>query len=106
MSINVRRSMGWLTAAQALDALGVRPQSLYASVSRKRIRAKPDPNDPRRSLYHEADVRRLARKRGGPRKVEEVAAGAIEWGEPVLPSAVSTVANGRLWYRGEDAVAL
>ena len=98
--------MGWLNAAQALQALGVRPQTLYASVSRKRIRAKADPGDPRRSLYHEADVRRLARRRVGPRKVEEVAAGAIEWGDPVLPSAVSTVAAGRLWYRGQDAVLL
>jgi citrate synthase len=106
MWINVRHAMGWLTAAQALDALGVRPQTLYASVSRKRIRAKADPQDPRRSLYHEADVRRLARRRVGPRKVEEVAAGAIEWGDPVLPSAMSTVAAGRLWYRGQDAALL
>ncbi len=98
--------MTWLTAAQALKALGVRPQTLYANVSRKRIRAKADPRDPRRSLYHEGDVRRLARKRAGPRRVEEVAAGAIEWGDPILPSALSTVAAGRLWYRGQDAVAL
>lgn len=98
--------MGWLRAAEAIDALGVRPQTLYANVSRKRIRAKPDPQDPRRSVYHEGDVRSLARKRRGPRRVEEVAAGAIEWGDPILPSALSTVAGGRLWYRGEDAVAL
>ena len=98
--------MGWMTASQALRTLEVRPQTLYANVSRKRIRAKADPKDPRRSLYHEGDVRRLARKRGGARKAEEVAAAAIEWGTPVLASAVSTVAGGRLWYRGEDAVLL
>lgn len=98
--------MGWMTATQALRTLEVRPQTLYANVSRKRIRAKADPKDPRRSLYHEGDVRRLARKRGGARKAEEVAAAAIEWGTPVLASAVSTVAGGRLWYRGEDAVLL
>jgi len=106
MSINVRHAMGWMTASQALRTLEVRPQTLYANVSRKRIRAKADPKDPRRSLYHEGDVRRLARKRGGARKAEEVAAAAIEWGTPVLASAVSTVAGGRLWYRGEDAVLL
>lgn len=98
--------MSWMTTAQALRTLGVRPQTLYANVSRKRIRAKADPMDPRRSLYHEGDVRRLARKRSGARKVEDVAAAAIEWGDPVLASAVSTVAAGRLWYRGEDAVLL
>src|SRR6185437_9506020 len=95
-----------MTASQALRTLGVRPQTLYANVSRKRIRAKADPKDPRRSLYHEDDVRRLARKRSGARKAQEVAAAAIEWGDPVLASAVSTVAGGRLWYRGQDAILL
>ena len=98
--------MGWLTATEALSVLGVRPQTLYANVSRRRIRARPDPEDPRRSLYHEADVRKLARGRSGARKAERVAAGAIEWGDPILPSAISTVAGGRLWYRGQDAVEL
>lgn len=98
--------MGWLTAAEALNVLGVRPQTLYANVSRRRIRSRPDPRDPRRSLYHEADVRKLARNPAGARKAERVAAAAIEWGDPVLPSAICTVAHGRLWYRGRDAVEL
>jgi citrate synthase len=96
----------WLTSAQTLEILGVRPQTLYANVSRKRLRAKPDPRDPRRSLYLEDDVRRLARQQQGRRKTEAVAAGTIEWGEPILPSALSTVVEGRLRYRGEDAVRL
>jgi citrate synthase len=98
--------MGWLTAAEALSVLGVRPQTLYANVSRRRIRARPDPKDPRRSLYDESDVRKIARSRAGARKAERVAAGAIEWGDPILPSAIATVAHGRLWYRGQDAVEL
>lgn len=98
--------MGWLTAEEALKVLGLRPQTLYANVSRRRIRARPDPKDSRRSLYHEADVRKAARSRSGTRKAEKVAAGAIEWGDPILPSAICTVAGGRLWYRGQDAVGL
>jgi citrate synthase len=98
--------MGWLTAAEALSVLAVRPQTLYANVSRRRIRARPDPKDPRRSLYYEADVRRIAHTRAGTRRAERVAAAAIEWGDPILPSAISTVANGRLWYRGHEAVEL
>ncbi|MGH8230054.1 MAG: citrate synthase, partial [Steroidobacteraceae bacterium] len=98
--------MSWLTARDALDILGVRPQTLYANVSRRRIRARSDPKDPRRSLYLEADVRKLARAHKGARKVERVAAGTIEWGDPILPSGLSTVARGRLWYRGRDAVKL
>jgi citrate synthase len=98
--------MSWLNATEALQVLGVRPQTLYANVSRKKIRAKPDPKDTRRSLYHEADVRRMARQRGGQRKATAVAAAAIEWGDPILSSAISTVVDGRLYYRGQDAVVL
>jgi len=86
--------------------LGVRPQTLYANVSRGKIRAQPDKADSRRSLYHREDVLRMAKRSNGRRKVETVAAQAIEWGDPVLPSAISTVIDGRLWYRGLDAVAL
>ncbi|HEY4371852.1 MAG TPA: citrate synthase [Burkholderiales bacterium] len=98
--------MAWLTARQALAALEVRTQTLYANVSRGRIRARPDPADSRRSLYHSEDVKRLARRRAGRRTVEAVAAQAIGWGDPVLASGISTVVDGRLWYRGRDAVAL
>jgi citrate synthase len=98
--------MAWLTAAQALQMLRVQPQTLYANVSRKKIRVRPDPKDTRRSLYHEGDVRRLAGRHGGRRKSVAVAAAAIEWGDPILSSSVSTVVEGRLFYRGKDAVAL
>src|ERR1700749_3178462 len=104
--VNVRGPMSWLTAVEALQVLGVRPQPLYANVSRKKIRAKPDPKDPRRSLYHETDVRKMARQHGGQRKATAVAAAAIEWGDPILSSGLSTVVDGRLYYRGQNAVVL
>ena len=84
---------GWLSAAAALALLQVRPQTLYASVSRKRIRVRKDPDDPRRSLYHAAHVQRLSACRGRPSR-EDVAAEAVSRGNPVLDSAVSTVARG------------
>ncbi|NDC58702.1 MAG: DNA-binding protein, partial [Alphaproteobacteria bacterium] len=43
--------MPWLTAEEAIARLGVRAQTLYAYVSRGRLEARPDPADPRRSLY-------------------------------------------------------
>src|SRR5580698_2790681 len=98
--------MAWLTASQALQVLAVRPQTLYANVSRGKIRAKPDPKDSRRSLYHEADVQKMARRRSGQRKATAVAAAAIEWGDPILSSAISTVVDGKLYYCGRDAVVL
>jgi citrate synthase len=96
----------WLNATEALSRLGSKPQSLYANVSRGRIRAKPDPEDSRRSLYREEDVERLALRARGRRSSATVASEAISWGDPVLPSAISTTSGGRLYYRGLDAVEL
>lgn len=96
----------WLKAEEALKRLGSKPQSLYASVSRGRIRARPDPADSRRSLYHAEDVDRLAARARGRRSSAAVAAQAISWGEPVLPSAISTIVGNRLIYRGHDATVL
>jgi citrate synthase len=96
----------WIATDEALDRLGVRPQTLYAYVSRGRLRAQPDPNDPRRSLYSATDLDALATRRSRSRKAADVAADAIAWGEPVLESAITTVADGRLFYRGQDATRL
>ena len=98
--------MDWLTASEALSLLGTQPQTLYANVSRGRIKARPDPADSRRSLYRGDDVRRLAQRGGGRRKQEAVAAETMHWGEPVLRTAISTVRDGRLLYRGRDACQL
>ncbi|MEO5804964.1 citrate synthase [Devosia sp.] len=98
--------MGWVTAEQALDRLGTKPQTLYANVSRGRIAAKPDPADTRRSLYSSEDVERLAARQQGRRRAETVAAQAIDFGDPVLLTSISTIADGRLLYRGQDAAIL
>ena len=60
--INWINVMDWLTASEALTLLGTQPQTLYANVSRGRIKARPDPADSRRSLYRADDVRRLAQR--------------------------------------------
>ena len=67
---------------------------------------RPDPGDSRRSLYRAADIAALAERKSRSRKVSEVAAGAISWGEPVLSSEITTVSGGRLFYRGRDAIRL
>ncbi|KQU80242.1 citrate synthase [Ensifer sp. Root31] len=96
----------WITAEEALSQLGTKPQTLYANVSRGRIRAKADPVDPRRSLYQADDVRRLAERHAGRPRASAVAAEAIRWGDPVLPTTISSIADGRLSYRSHDAVEL
>lgn len=96
----------WIDAAQACARLGVRPQTLYAYVSRGRLTARPDADDPRRSLYRLADLEALVARKTRSRKVSDVAAGAIAWGEPVLESQITAVIRGRLYYRGRDAIRL
>jgi citrate synthase len=96
----------WMTAEQVMERLGVRAQTLYAYVSRGQIHAEPDPDDPRRSRYRGSDIQGLAVRKARGRKAASVAAGAIAWGEPVLTSAITTVFDGRLYYRGRDAIGL
>jgi citrate synthase len=92
----------WLDSKAALALLGIRPQSLYANVSRGRIRAKADPCDPRRRLYSSDDVLKLALRNSGAEPARNVARRAVAWGEPVLGTALSTVADGRLYYCGRS----
>ncbi len=90
----------WLDAQSACALLGVKPQTLYAYVSRHKIRASADPQDPRRSLYTRQDIEELIRKMRRPRARAEVAEGAIRWGDPVLATAISEVRDGTIWLRG------
>ncbi|HEY0649667.1 citrate synthase [Phenylobacterium sp.] len=96
----------WIAAEEAQARLKVRPQTLYAYVSRGRVSVRPDPGDPRRSLYRAADIAALAERKSRSRKISDVATGAISWGEPVLSSEITTVSGGRLFYRGRDAIRL
>ncbi|RWL80447.1 MAG: citrate synthase [Mesorhizobium sp.] len=94
----------WLTREQALERLNVRPQTLYAYVSRGRIGMRPDEADPRRSQYRADDIAALATRRDRGRSPQAIAESAIAWGEPAITTSISTVLHGRLVYRGKDAV--
>jgi len=96
----------WLTAEEATAQLGVSRPTLYAYVSRNRIGTLAAPDDPRRSLYDAVDVGRLAQRKRSGRSRRAVAASTISWGEPILVSAITRIENGRLEYRGCDAITL
>lgn len=96
--------MSWLEREAALHKLGVKAQTLYAYVSRGQISAQTHPRDPRASLYSEADIDRLVKRRRRGRSRSEIASAAIAWGDPVMETKITTVRNGRLVYRGTDAV--
>lgn len=96
----------WLTRAEALQALGVRPQTLYAYASRGQIGACRDPGNPRRSLYRSEDVIALVERRDRGKRPDLIAASTLSLGEPVIVTHLSTITAGHLYYRGRDAVAL
>ncbi len=96
----------WLTADAALVRLGVARQTLYAYVSRGLVRTRADAADPRRSLYDPRSIDVLLERRRRGRARQAVAASTIDFGEPVLASRITRIAEGTLLYRGRDAVAL
>jgi hypothetical protein len=95
----------WIDRAEALALLGVKPQTLYAYVSRGRIEVRRETTGARRSLYRAEDVAQLARRAGASRKPALIAAESMAWGEASIVTHISTVQHGRLIYRGEDAAS-
>jgi citrate synthase len=96
----------WLSREEALAILGVRPQTLYAYVSRGLIERRAEATDPRRSEYRGDDILALTKRRARGRRTASIAASAMAWGEPVIPTRISTVAHGQLIFRGRRAVDL
>ncbi len=87
----------YLTAAEAAARLGIKPASLYVYVSRGRLKSEPGTGRTRR--YRIEDVDRLISRREG-------AEGALDFGAPVLDSALTRIADGRYYYRGKDVLKL
>jgi len=94
-----------MDAGAAAAALGVSRSTLYAYVSRGLVRAAADPRS-RRSRYRRSEIERLALDRRRTRSPALVARASLDWGRPVLNSALTLVENGRLYYRGHDVVEL
>lgn len=94
-----------LTAREAGRRLGVKLETLYAYVSRGRLRSLPGPR-PGRRLYVREDVERLRARHEARAGHGAVAAGALRWGEPVLETAITRIDADGPRYRGHAAVAL
>ncbi|PKQ09094.1 MAG: citrate synthase [Alphaproteobacteria bacterium HGW-Alphaproteobacteria-12] len=98
----------YLTAREAAAELGISLATLYAYVSRDMIRSEPVP-DSRARRYRAEDVRALKRRRSAQNPMSgggAAAPGTLSFGQPVLDSAITLIADGRLHYRGSDATAL
>ena len=91
-----------LSAEEAAARLGIKRETLYAYVSRGRLRSVAVPGS-RERHYRPEDIDALRAIRGAP-------AGALqpagEAGMPTIDSAISLIEDGRLYYRGHDAIRL
>lgn len=96
----------WIGAAEAARALDITRATLYAYVSRGLIRSEPGTGASRERRYSRDDVERLRRRAEERRDPDKVASHALQWGMPVLESAITLIADETLYYRGHDAVAL
>lgn len=91
----------WISAAEAATELNVSRATLYAYVSRGLLESRAQPGS-RKRLYAAADIRRLRSAGDGGGQPDRV----LDFGTPLLDSAITLIDGGRLYYRGRDAVAL
>jgi citrate synthase len=102
----MRTNPDYLTAGQAADALGITRATLYAYTSRGQLRSEPLAGRTRERRYYREDVERLKERKAARRDPSAAAARGLHWGGPVLESGITLIDNGRLYYRGRDAVTL
>jgi citrate synthase len=95
----------YATAAQALDILKVRPQTLYAYVSRGLVRSIPQPGQKER-LYRRDDLKRLETRSLARAGHGAVAAAAMNFGEPIISTSITEITAEGPRYRGRMAVDL
>jgi citrate synthase len=96
---------GLLTADEAAKTLRVKPATLYAYVSRGLLRSFRGA-EPRSRFYRREEVDALRRKRTQRSDPEKVAEAALQWGAPVLESAITLIEDGDFYYRGWRATDL
>ena len=100
------RKTEWLDAKGATRLLGVSRATLYAYVSRGFVRSEPVPGRSRERRYAREDVERLRVRAEERKNPEKAAQHALRWGVPILESAITLIAAGKLYYRGHDAIEL
>jgi citrate synthase len=99
-------SRRYLTAEEASRELAISQATLYAYVSRGLVRSEAVPGDQRARRYRAEDVQRLKQRKERQRNPAAAVEQALHWGTPVLDSALTLIADGRLYYRGHDALEL
>lgn len=96
------RPPDFVDAKASLALLGVRPQTLYAYVSRGAIRSVPQPGT-KAHLYSRADIERVVGRAAARAGHAAVAAGAMDHGLPIVSSGITDITAAGPSYRGRKA---
>ena len=96
---------GLIDARSAASVLGVSLSTLYTYVSRHRLGRVVDPATGR-SAFNASEVAALHDRTNRGRRPDRVALASLDFGWPVLATSISTIKDGALFYRGQDAIAL
>ena len=97
---------GYLTAKEAAATLGISVATLYAYVSRGLIQSEAGTGKSRAKRYRRQDVLALKERKEARRNPAKAAEKALNWGTPILTSAITLIQDGRLFYRGHDVLTL
>ncbi|CAL9399223.1 hypothetical protein SUDANB6_01420 [Streptomyces sp. enrichment culture] len=89
-----------LSTREAAALLGVKPETVYAYVSRGQLSSRREPGG-RGSTFAAAEVEALAR-----RNRREGGAGAVSGAEPSVRTRITLIDGDRYYFRGVDAVEL
>ena len=95
----------YASATEAMRLLGVQRQTLYAYVSRGWVHSIVQPGQ-KDKLYLREDLARLAMRSRARSGHGAVAASAMSWGEPILPTSITEITPQGPRYRGHLAAEL
>ncbi len=96
----------YLTAREAAEALDVNVATIYAYVSRGLIRSEPAGLNQRARLYLAEDVQKLLEQKAYRHDPAKAAHAAMQWGMPILESALTLIDETGLYYKGQDVTKL
>ncbi|MBB5017533.1 citrate synthase [Chitinivorax tropicus] len=94
-----------LTTEAAAKLLGVTRQTLYAYISRGLLQPAPGAQKGA-GRFRLQDIERLQLSRRLGKRPKLAAQTALDWGLPVLPSSLTLIDGGMLYYRGQAVTAL
>ncbi len=101
-AVNMR---DYVPAREALRILQIRQQTLYAYVSRGWIRSVRRPGRKDR-LYLREDIEKVKARAEARAGHGAVAASAMNWGEPIIPTSITEITPQGPRYRGHLAIQL